>query len=67
MKTTVDIPDELLREAMELTGARTKREAIVTAVRDYTDRRKMAGLVRHLGTCDALMTAAELEQLRSEA
>jgi Arc/MetJ family transcription regulator len=66
MRTTIDIPDELLREAMEMTGARTKREAIVTAVRDYTSRRKMASLVRHLGTCDDLMTPAELERVLSE-
>ena len=65
MKTTIDIPDDLLREAMELTGAKTKREAIVTAVRDYNNRRKMADLVRHLGTCDDLMTPSELERLRS--
>ena len=67
MKTTIDIPEELLQEAMEFTGAKTKREAIVTAVRDYNDRRKMADLVKHLGTCDDLMTPAELDQLRSKA
>lgn len=65
MKTTIDIPEKVLKEAMELTGAKTKREAIVTAVRDYNDRRKMARLARHLGSCEELMTPAELEQLRS--
>lgn len=66
MKTTINIPENLLREAMEFTGAKTKREAIVTAVRDYNDRRKMASLVKHLGTCEDLMTPAELDQLRSK-
>ena len=65
MKTTIDIPEEVLREAMEFTGASTKREAIVTAVRDYNNRRKVAQLARHLGSCTELMTPAELEQLRS--
>ena len=51
---------------MEFTGAKTKREAVVTAVRDYNDRRKMASLVKHIGTCEDLMTPAELEQLRSK-
>ena len=64
MKTTIDIPEEVLREAMAFTGAKTKREAVVTAVRDYNDRRKMARLTRHLGSCTELMTPAELEQLR---
>ena len=50
---------------MELTGASTKREAIVTAVSDYNNRKKMARLARHLGTCAELMTPAELEQLRA--
>ena len=65
MKTTIDIPEEVLKEALEHTGAKTKREAIVTAVKDYNQRRKVAALVRHLGTCEDLMTAAELERLRS--
>jgi len=66
MKTTIDIPNKVLEEAMEFTGASTKREAIVTAVSDYNDRKKMARLARHLGTCGELMTPAELEQLRSD-
>ncbi len=65
MKTTIDIPDKVLQEAIELTGASTKREAIVTAVSDCNNRKKMARLARHLGTCAELMTPAELEQLRA--
>lgn len=67
MKTTIDIPDEVLQEALKHTGAKTKREAILTAVSDYNRRRRMAALVRHLGTCEDLMTPAELERLRSTA
>jgi Arc/MetJ family transcription regulator len=64
MKTTIDIPDEVLQDAMKYTGASTKREAIVTAVKDFNQRRKMAALVRHFGTCKELMTPSELEHLR---
>jgi hypothetical protein len=35
MKTTVDIPDRELEDAIRFTGARTKREAIVTAIGDF--------------------------------
>jgi hypothetical protein len=35
MKTTVDIPDNELEDAMGYTQARTKREAIVTAITDF--------------------------------
>ena len=34
MKTTVDIPDKMLRDAMRHTKAKTKREAIVKALEE---------------------------------
>ena len=64
MKTTVDIPEEELADAMRFTRARTKREAIVTAIVDFNQRRRMAELARRAGSCDALMTADELQRLR---
>ena len=33
MKTTIDIPDEELKDAMRFTGAATRREAVVTALK----------------------------------
>jgi Arc/MetJ family transcription regulator len=65
MKTTIDIPEDVLKDAMGYTGARTKREAIVTAVSEYNRRRRMAALARHLGTCADLMSSEELEKLRA--
>ena len=50
MKTTIDIPEEALAEAMRHAGATTKREAVLAAVNDFNRRRRMADLVRHLGT-----------------
>jgi hypothetical protein len=50
MKTTVDIPDKELRDAMRFTKAKTKREAIVTALEDFNRRRRMAELVKYAGT-----------------
>jgi hypothetical protein len=64
MKTTVDIPDGELEDAMRFTRARTKREAIVTAIRDFNLRRRMAELVKHAGTCDQLIDVRELKQQR---
>lgn len=63
MKTTIDIPDKELEDAMRLTGAKTKREAIVTAVMDFNRRRKMAELTKYFGTFDSLMTNDEIEAL----
>ena len=66
MKTSVDIPDDLLEEAQRRAGAKTKREAILTALEAYNQRGRMADLTRHLGTCADLMRPEELERLRGE-
>lgn len=64
MKTTVDIPDQELADAMKFTRAKTKREAIVTAITEFNRRRRMAELVKYSGTSDSLMTVEELKKLR---
>lgn len=65
MKTTIDIPEKELIDAMKFTRAKTKREAIVTAVADYNRRQRIASLAKYLGTCEKLMTAEDLSQLRN--
>lgn len=64
MKTTVDIPDEELADAMRFTQARTKREAIVTAITEFNRRRRMADLVRRAGTCPDFTGVDTLQRLR---
>jgi hypothetical protein len=64
VKTTIDIPEQELRDALMFTGAKTKREAIVTAVADFNRRQRMAALTKHLGTCKKLMTLEELMRMR---
>ncbi len=64
MKTTVDIPERELEDAIRFTNAKTKREAIVGAIADFNRRMRMAELVRFAGTCDDLMTPEELQALR---
>jgi len=64
MKTTIDIPESALEEAMRFAGAKTKREAILAAVTEFNRRKRMAALTRHLGTCRNLMSAEELSKMR---
>lgn len=45
MKTTIDIPDQVLADAMRFTGAKTKREAVVKAIEDYNRRGKVEALL----------------------
>lgn len=35
MRTTIDIDNDLLKEVMEKSGAKSKKNAIVTAMKDY--------------------------------
>lgn len=64
MKTTIDIPDNELADAMRFTKARTKREAVVSALEDFNRRRRMAELVKYTGTAERMMTVEELRTLR---
>ncbi|MCS0639157.1 type II toxin-antitoxin system VapB family antitoxin [Streptomyces sp. LP05-1] len=38
--TQIDIDDEALAEAMRLSGARTKKETVNLALREYAERRR---------------------------
>ena len=64
MKTTVDIPENELSDAIRFTGAKTKREAVVTAIAEFNRRRRMAELADYAGTCPDLLTADELREQR---
>jgi Arc/MetJ family transcription regulator len=61
MKTTIDIPEKELEEAMRFTGAKTKREAVVRALEEFNRRRRVAELVKHFGTFRSLATNEQIE------
>ncbi|HEX5220584.1 MAG TPA: type II toxin-antitoxin system VapB family antitoxin [Verrucomicrobiae bacterium] len=66
MKTTIDIPEEALEEAMKFTGAKTKREAVVTAVERFNRLKRLERLnARVRGQFRDFMTQAELEARRA--
>ncbi len=64
MKTTLDIPSSLINEAMRLTGAKTKRAAVLAALDDFSRRGRMREIAMRLGNSDTFMTAMDLETLR---
>ena len=64
MKTTVDIPDNMLEELIENTSANTKREAILTAIEEFNRRKKISQLADIVGTFDQFMTSDELQESR---
>lgn len=62
MKTTVDIPESELKDAMRFTKAKTKREAVVRILEEFNRRRRMAELVEYSGTfTDSFPTNDQIE------
>ena len=47
--TSVDLPDELVAEAMRVLGARTKREAITASLLDTVRRSRQTDALAALG------------------
>lgn len=67
MKTTIDIPESVLEEALRHTRARTKREAILTAVERFNKLKRLEALNARLrGQFRDFMTPAELAVLRED-
>lgn len=52
MRTTLDIPKELMDEAMKVTGAKTKSQLIKDALQAEIDRVKRKRLISKKGTVD---------------
>lgn len=66
MKTTIDIPEIAMAEAMKFTGAKTKRDAVVTAVEHFNRLKRLEKLnARVRGQFRDFMTQAELKAMRT--
>ena len=67
MKTTIDIPDKLLRETIKRTNAKTKRDAVVTALEKYNRLQRLRELDAKLrGTFVDFMTQEDLKVMRED-
>jgi Arc/MetJ family transcription regulator len=65
MKTTLDIPSSILDEAIRISGARTKRAAVLAALNDFTRRGRMRAVAARAGTSTTFMTSVQLKALRA--
>ncbi len=52
MHTNIDIDDELLKEALDLGGCKTKREAVNEALAAYVRVKKQRRILELAGTID---------------
>jgi Arc/MetJ family transcription regulator len=64
-KTTVFIDEQLLTDAMEAIGAKTKKEAIRAGLEALVKHHHRQLLQKELGTYDIDLNLEELERLRN--
>lgn len=67
MRTTIDINDDLLSEVMEKSKAKTKKNAIVIALKDYLLLKKREELKGLVGSYDKFgLSQKDLKKMRDE-
>jgi len=52
MRTTLDLPEDLLQEAMRSTHIQTKTKVIITALEELIRKSKISGLKKFKGKVD---------------
>ena len=52
MRTTLDLPQDLLEEAMELTRIQTKTKVIITALEELVRKARIAEIKKYKGKVD---------------
>jgi Arc/MetJ family transcription regulator len=62
MRTNIEIDDDLMREALKLTGVETKREAVDLALRGLVARHRQLGVLKLRGR---VTWAGDLEASRA--
>ena len=52
MRTTLDLPEDLLKEAMQLSNARTKTSTVILSLQELINKRKIERLRELKGKLD---------------
>lgn len=65
-KTTVVLDEDLLENAKEAIGARTKKETIETALREIVKQHQRDLLCKELGTYKLNLSQEDLDKMRSD-
>jgi Arc/MetJ family transcription regulator len=65
MRYTIDLPDNLVRDAMELTGLKTKRAVVTLALEELVRRRRLDDLRSMCGQGFGL-TQEDLDEMRRD-
>ena len=62
MRTTLDLPENLLKEAMTLTHTGTKMRVIVLALEELVRKSRISGLKKYKGKIDLDINLNELRE-----
>ena len=65
MKTTIELSDRVMEQAMLYTAAKTKKDAVRIAVEDFNRRQRLKRLAEKLGTFDGFLSPEDLEAQRA--
>jgi len=60
MRTTLDLPEDLLQEAMKTTHISTKTKVIITALEQLITKSKISGIKKYKGKIDLGLNLDEL-------
>jgi Arc/MetJ family transcription regulator len=66
MRTTIDIDDNLLKEAMKETSSTTKKDVVEEALAELIRARRIEKLRRMIGTYEIGITPEELRRMRGK-
>ncbi|KAB2930407.1 MAG: hypothetical protein F9K24_17235 [Leptonema illini] len=64
MKIAIDIPKHILSEVLKYTERNSEEEAILAALTDYLQRKRMADVSNMKGALKTVISLAELQELR---
>jgi Arc/MetJ family transcription regulator len=62
MRTTIDLPEDLVEEAMKLSHQRTKTGVIIAALEDYVRKIRIQGLKKYRGKIELDLDLATLRK-----
>ena len=65
MKTSINIPDNVLAELLEFSKKSTKKDAILAAILEFNQRCRQKGLIKKLGTLTNFMSPSDLKKMRT--
>jgi len=66
MRTTIDLDDSIIKNAMKITGAKTKKEVVHIALGELIRKQNQEKITKLRGTFPDMPTAANLQKLRAQ-